>query len=278
MTEAVTDGWLTVTPGELPLLVSLPHTGTALPALVEDGLASPWLGRKDTDWHLDRLYGPVIPEGATVIRTSVSRTAIDVNRDPSGVSLYPGQATTELCPLSTFDGEPLYRSGRAPHAMHVEDRRATWWQPYHEALAAEITRLRRRHRVIVLWDAHSIRSQIPRLFDGVLPHLNLGTNGGTSCDATLTGLLEHEMRTSGLTHVTNGRFRGGYITRHYGCPADGVHAVQLEMACRTYLHEPVGPVSPADWPPPFDDTFAAHARGRLAGMFAACLTFARQRA
>ena len=167
MTEA-SSPWLEVTRGEAPLLVSLPHTGTDLAGL-EPRLASRWLGQRDADWHIEKLYDFAAGLGATVVRTPVSRTVIDVNRDPSGASLYPGQATTSLCPLETFDGEPLYRSGEEPVAAEIEARLRTWFDPYHAALGGEIERLRRLHRRIVLYDCHSIRSVIPRLFEGTLP-------------------------------------------------------------------------------------------------------------
>src|SRR5207302_1693862 len=153
----------------------MPHTGTDIPAAVEAALTSPWLARKDTDWWIERLYGFAGDLDATTVRTGISLTVIDPNRDPSGASLYPGQATTELCPTTTFDGEPLYRAGFAPDAAEIALRRSTFFDPYHAAVAAAITRLRARHGNIVLYDCHSIRSGIPRLFEGVLPNFNIGT-------------------------------------------------------------------------------------------------------
>lgn len=262
--------WLTLRQGTAPLLVSLPHTGTEIPAEIEAGLVSPWLARKDTDWFVDRLYDFADDLDATIVRTAISRTVIDVNRDPSGASLYPGQATTELCPTTTFDGEALYRDGQAPEAGR---RRATWFDPYHAALQAEIARLRRMHPRIVLYDAHSIRSRIPRLFPGLLPHFNIGTNGGASCDPGLQAGIEAVCDATGLSWVSNGRFRGGFITRAYGRPGDGVHAVQMELACRAYLAEPVGPVGPGTWPPAYDPAYAAPVAAALARVLAACLAF-----
>lgn len=247
----MTPAWLTVTRGEAPLVVSLPHTGTAIPPDLEARLASPWLARKDADWHVDHLYAFAAGLGATVIHTAISRTVIDVNRDPGGATLYPGQHTTALCPTETFDGEPLYRGGEAPADAEIADRRRTWFDPYHEALARELARLSADHPRVVLYDCHSIRSVIPRLFDGELPHFNVGTNDGRSCDRALALAIERVCDATGLTRVTDGRFKGGYITRHYGRPEAGIHAIQMELACRGYMPDPPS-VDDGNWPPPVD--------------------------
>lgn len=265
--------WLTVRRGDAPLVVAFPHTGTDLPEGVA-GLVSPWLARKDADWWLDRLYDFAHDLGATTIRTSISRTAIDVNRDPSGLSLYPGQATTELCPTTTFDGEPLY-AGALPDAAGIARRRAKWFDPYHAAIAAELARLRSQYPRVVLYDAHSIRSRIPRLFDGELPVFNIGTNGGATCDAALARAVKAPCAASGFTHVVNGRFRGGWTTRRYGRPADGVQAIQMELACRGYLAEPAGSPEPQTWPAPYELEAAAPVRAVLRDVLNACLAFAR---
>lgn len=269
--------WLEETRGEAPLVVSLPHTGTVIHADIEDRLASPWLGRKDTDWHVERLYDFAAALGATVIRTRISRTVIDVNRSPYYESLYPGQATTELCPTTTFDGEPLYKGGAGPGPEDVIIRRALYFDPYHAALAAELARLKGRHGRVVLYDCHSIRSVIPRLFAGELPHLNVGTNDGRACDAGLTAAVEAVCAASPFSRVTNGRFKGGYITRHHGRPAEGVHAIQMELAMRGYLREPVGAVSEGDWPVGYDEALAAPMRDVLRRVLEACLAFALPR-
>jgi formiminoglutamase len=265
--------WLTVRKGSAPLVVTMPHTGTDL-LDVESALESPWLGRKDADWWVHRLYGFADELGATVIRTSISRTVIDCNRDPSGISLYPGQATTELCPTTTFDGEPLYRGGSAPDPNEIARRRQLYFQPYHEALVSELARLRSQHRAVVLYDCHSIRSRIPRLFAGELPNFNIGTNNGTSCSPELTARIEAICDATDFVRVTNGRFKGGYTTRHHGHPADGVHAVQMELACRGYMREPDS-VNPGNWPTPYDETYAAPMRAALAKILAACVEFAK---
>ncbi|HXL98354.1 MAG TPA: N-formylglutamate deformylase [Rhizomicrobium sp.] len=264
--------WLTVMRGDAPLIVSMPHTGTQMPPEIEASLVSPWLGRKDADWHVEKLYDFAAVLGATTIRTAISRTAIDVNRDPSGQSLYPGQATTELCPTTSFDGEPLYKAD-APNADEIVARRARFFDPYHAAIAAEIARLCGLHGKVVLFDAHSIRSRIPRLFDGELPNFNIGTNNGATCDARLSGAVADACAASDLSHVVNGRFKGGWTTRHYGKPGDGIHAIQLELACRGYMDEPEEP-SPQNWPTPYDEKRAAKMRDVLQRVLAACIAFA----
>jgi N-formylglutamate deformylase len=257
--------WLTVRRGVGPLLVSLPHTGTDL-GPIADRFVSVWRARKDADWHIDALYNFVVKYDATVVRTALSRSLIDVNRDPSGASLYPGQATTELCPTTTFDGEPLYGHGAAPTASEVADRRREWFDPYHAALRAEIARLRAEHGDIVLYDCHSIRSRIPRLFEGELPIFNLGTNAGVSCDPALRARVAEALASGGDSFVVDGRFKGGWITRSHGRPADGLHALQMELACRAYLVEPDEP-NPTNWPAPLDAVRAERARAALRGVF-----------
>ncbi|MGU3450801.1 N-formylglutamate deformylase [Methylobacterium sp. 391_Methyba4] len=276
--SACDPAWLSVAAGEAPLIVSLPHTGTEIPEDCLKGLVSLWLARKDADWWIDRLYDFAVDLGATVIHTAISRTVIDVNRDPSGRSLYPGQATTGLCPTETFDGEPLYQPGAAPSAAGIAERRRTYFDPYHAALSREIARLRRDHPAVVLYDCHAIRSVIPRLFTGVLPVFNIGTDDGRSCDPDLAAQIGALCDASSLSRVTDGRFKGGYITRSYGWPGDGVHAVQMELACRGYMRELPGPVGPATWPSPYDPTDAAAARATLVRVLEACLAFARNQA
>ncbi len=267
--------WLQVREGTAPLIVASPHTGTEIPAEIEEGLVSPWLARKDADWWVERLYDFAADLGATTVRTAISRTVIDVNRDPFGASLYPGQATTELCPTTTFDGEPLYLPSRAPKGSDIEDRKARFFAPYHEALAEQIARLRANCGRVVLYDAHSIRSRIPRLFDGELPHLNIGTNDGRSCAADLAGVVEALCDASALSRVSNGRFKGGWTTRRYGDPAAGVDAIQMELACRAYMDEPAR-LDEQNWPTPFTDERAAALRVVLRDILLACLDFARR--
>ncbi|MBX3484687.1 N-formylglutamate deformylase [Phenylobacterium sp.] len=266
--------WLEVHRGDAPLIVSFPHTGTELPTAVAARLISPWLARKDADWWIERLYDFAPGLGATTVRTAISRTVIDVNRDPSGASLYPGQATTGLCPTTTFDGEPLYRAGE-PDAAEIARRRAAYFEPYHAALAGEVERLRAIHPKVVLYEAHAIRSAIPRLFEGELPNFNVGTNSGASCDPALTAAVEAACDASPFGRVTDGRFKGGWTTRHYGRPGDGVHAIQMELACRGYMDEPEGLATPLTWPTPYEDARAAPMRAALTNVLQACLEFAR---
>jgi formiminoglutamase len=261
--------------GERPLIVSLPHTGLEIPPDLQTRMTSPWLARKDADWWVERLYDFAHLMGATMVRTPVSRSVIDVNRDPTGASLYPGQSTTELCPTTTFDGEPLYL-GAPPDDQEIAARREAWFDPYHAALATEITRLRARHPRVVLYEAHSIRSRIPRLFEGLLPHINLGTNDGASCDPLLLLAVESICRESEFSHIANGRFKGGWTTRRYGRPSEGVHALQVELACRSYLDEPDGEFDPDTWPPAYDPARAAPLRATLSRMLHACLDFAER--
>jgi formiminoglutamase len=263
--------WLAVHHGDSPLIVSFPHTGIEIPPRIESQLVSAWLARKDADHWVDVLYDFAHQMGATTIRTALSRTVVDVNRDPSGRSLYPGQVTTGLCPLETFDGEALYRSGCEPKADEIERRRAAYFDGYHAVIGEQIARLRARHRAVVLYDAHSIRSRVPRLFDGELPQFNLGTNGGASCDGRLAGAIERICDASGMSRVTNGRFRGGWITRHYGKPAEGVNAIQMELAMRGYLREPES-LTEKTWPAALDDALAARLRVALRDILDACIT------
>lgn len=227
-----------VTLGDSPLLVSVPHAGLGIPEAMEARMTELALTRRDADWHVDRLYDFLGEIGASAIVARQSRYVVDLNRPPDGASLYPGQATTGLVPTTTFDGQPLYREGQEPSAEEIAERVATFWRPYHDRLAEALADVRARHGFALLWDAHSIRSHVPRLFTGRLPDLNLGTNGGASCDPAL------EMRVATVaagqarySHVVNGRFKGGFITRRYGRPADGVHAIQLELSQATYMDE-----------------------------------------
>lgn len=242
--------------GLAPLILSIPHAGTEIPEGFSGIFVSEWLARKDADWHLPELYSFAEALDATIIAARISRSVIDLNRDPSGVSLYPGQATTGLCPTETFDGEPLYK-GAMPDEAEIARRREIYFAPYHAALRAEISRVHSLHGRAVLYDCHSIRSNIPRLFEGELPQFNIGTNDGKSCDPSL---LEHVRRTcaeSGFSYVVNGRFKGGWITRHYGEPTKGIHAIQMELGCRGYMEEPL-PVNEANWPTPLQNPAPIH--------------------
>jgi formiminoglutamase len=262
--------WLELKRGASPLIVSIPHTGLDLRCL-EPRLVSDWLARKDADWHIERLYDFAPSLDATILRTNVSRTIIDVNRDPSGVSLYPGQATTSLCPTTSFDGEPLYRQGEAPDEAEIAERRRLYFDPYHQVLGEEVERLKGLHGVVTIYDCHSIRSLIPRLFAGELPMFNLGTNSGASADAGLIDRVRNILGSTGRSHVVDGRFKGGFITRSFGRPNENIHALQMELACRAYLDEPMRPVEPTNWPAPYDPAYAAPVRKILDEILAAAL-------
>ena len=223
--------------GTLPLLISIPHLGTELPPEFAAQMTDTATITQDTDWHLDRLYAFARTMGASVLQAHVSRYVIDLNRPPGGESLYPGQTTTGLCPVETFHGAPLYPVGGEPDAAEQERRLHGYWMPYHQALAAELERLKAAHGAVLLWDAHSIASVLPRLFEGQLPDLNLGTNSGQSCAADVIDRVAAVAQASSFSHVVNGRFKGGYITRHYGQPDHNVHAIQLEMSQCLYMDE-----------------------------------------
>lgn len=264
--------WLRIHRGDAPLVIAVPHGGTGLAGL-DDHYVSPWLARLDTDWWIAELYDFAFDLGATLIATGTSRSVIDMNRDPSGASLYPGQATTELCPTTTFDGVPLYR-GTGPDSGEVARRTKLYHQPYHAALSAELGRLKAVHGRVVLYDAHSIRSHVPRLFAGELPQFNIGTNGGKSCAVELERAVADICAASGKSHVINGRFKGGWTTRHYGKPENGIHAIQMELAQRGYMAEP-DTLAEATWPSPLDRQ--AVILPVLKAVIAATLDFAKGR-
>jgi len=224
---------VTVTQGTSPLILSMPHPGTGLPPEVHADLNERGRLVEDTDWHMRQLYAFAGRFHPTIVEAGLSRYVIDLNRDPSGVSLYPGQATTELVPTTTFDGAPIWTT--PPDAAEIERRRETYFQTYHDALATEIARIRAAHGYALLWDCHSIKSVIPRLFPGTLPTLNLGTNSGASCAPAVEKAAVTTMAGQPVTQVSNGRFKGGWITRHYGQPETGVHAIQMEIALSAYL-------------------------------------------
>ena len=237
-TEVEMADLFSLVPGDSPLVVSIPHAGTRLPAGMADRLTAQAIDVPDTDWHLDRLYNFAGDLGASVLTARYSRYVVDLNRPPEDDSLYPGQATTGLVPSTTFDGEPIYRPGCEPDEVERAERLTQFWMPYHRALARRLDAVRARHGIAVLFDAHSIRSVVPRLFDGRLHDLNLGTARGASCDAALRTRVKDDLTAqSPYSVITDGRFVGGYITRHYGRPHAGIHALQLEMAQLCYMDE-----------------------------------------
>ena len=234
----MTQSTYTLQCGTTPLVVSLPHVGTEIPDALKHRYDDRALAVEDTDWHLEKLYDFATTFGASVIVPKFSRYVIDLNRPPDNTPMYPGASNTELCPSTFFNGEPLYRDGLKPDTVEVDKRRETYWLPYHDSLCVELKRVREQFGYALLWDGHSIRSEIPWLFDGKLPDLNLGTANGASCDASLrTRLTEFLASNTSNTHTVDGRFKGGYITRHYGRPDAGIHAVQMEMCQSLYMQE-----------------------------------------
>lgn len=224
--------------GSAPLLVSLPHDGTAVPDDIAERLTPEARRVPDTDWHVARLYAFARELGVSLIVPKYSRYVIDLNRSEDDVSLYPGQNTTGLCPVVRFSGEPVYLPGQAPGEDEVRERVERYWRPYHAALRAELDRLHAAHGRAVLWEGHSIKGELSFLFDGRLPDLNLGTAGGASCAPALRARLQGVLAAQdGYDFVVDGRFKGGHITRHYGDPANGIDAVQLEISQRCYMDE-----------------------------------------
>jgi N-formylglutamate deformylase len=224
--------------GQLPLLISMPHVGTFIPDEIAASMTDAARYADDCDWHLERLYAFAARRGASLIVPTHARYVIDLNRPPDSANLYPGQDTTGLLPVDTFEKIPLYHPGGEPRDDELARRRARYWQPYHDALVKELAALKAAHGKVLLWEAHSIRSQVPRFFEGRLPDFNFGTAGGASAAPGMAeALTECVTRHGGYTAVANGRFKGGYITRHYGEPGAGVHAVQLELSQITYMQE-----------------------------------------
>ncbi|SEO72878.1 formiminoglutamase [Salinihabitans flavidus] len=226
-----------VTRGDSPIVLGLPHTGTYVPKEIKARLNERGLELSDTDWHIHDLYDGLL-EGATSVRATFHRYVIDANRNPARESLYPGQNTTGLIPETNFDGAPIWRDGQVPDEADIDARLETYFRPYHRALEAELTRVRDMHGVAILYDCHSIRGDIPFLFEGRLPDLNVGTNMGTTCDARVEETVYGLCRAAeGYTSVLNGRFKGGWTTRHYGRPSEGWHAIQMEIAQAAYMDE-----------------------------------------
>ncbi len=235
---AVTSHPFVLRRGHSPLLISFPHVGTELPTDQQARYTDRALATEDTDWFLDRLYAFAADRGATLIVPRFSRYLIDLNRSSDNAPMYPGQNNTELCPTRHFSGDALYRDDGAPDDAEIARRIGQYWQPYHDALRDTLTEIRAAHGHAVLFDAHSIKSELPWLFDGELPHMSIGTANGASCAPSLrTAVTAVFAAQSEFSHVVDARFKGGHITRHFGAPAEGIHAVQLEMCWRAYMDE-----------------------------------------
>ncbi len=251
----------TLQAGVVPMLVSMPHIGTDIAPELQDCFVPRALAVEDTDWHLARLYDFLPALGISVLQPRYSRYVIDLNRPPDDTPMYPGAANTELCPTHFFNGDALYKPGQAPSPQEVQRRRHAYWQPYHDALAGELERIKAVHGFALLWDAHSIRSHIPWLFEGKLPDLNIGTASGAAAASAVSDAAVSAV--NGFTHVVNGRFKGGYITRHYGQPAGQVHAIQLEKCQSLYMQEAL--------PYAYDETLALKLQPTLKRMIQASL-------
>ena len=242
----MTEPTYTFTPGSTPLLISVPHAGTFIPTDLRQHYTPDALTVPDTDWHVPLLYQSALKRGAGLLAATHSRYVIDLNRNPDGAVLYAGADNTELCPTRSFCQAPLYRAGLEPDVAEVARRGALYWQPYHDQLATELARLKQQHGYAILLDGHSIRAEVPRFFEGRLPDLNLGTADGASCAPDVQQAAERVLSNAqGFSFVANGRFKGGTITRRYGQPGQGVHALQLEMAQASYMDE----APPYAWSP-----------------------------
>ncbi|WP_144142923.1 N-formylglutamate deformylase [Paraburkholderia sp. BCC1884] len=250
MTASNTPPVFSLHQGSLPLLISIPHVGTQIPADIAATMTPAAHRTEDCDWHLDRLYAFARRMGASILAPSNARYVIDLNRPPDGANLYPGQDTTGLLPVDTFDKEPLYLDGHLPTEAETARRRDAYWKPYHAALVDELAALKAKHGKVLLWEAHSIRSHVPRFFEGRLPDFNFGTSNGASAVAGLAEEMAAVVeRHGGYSAIANGRFKGGYITREYGQPAQGIHALQLELSQIAYMEEQM--------PYAYDETLAA---------------------
>jgi len=253
--------------GASPVIIAFPHTGTTVPAEIWARLNDNGRILADTDWHIHDLYAGLLPD-ATTVRAVHHRYVIDVNRDPSGVSLYPGQNTTGLIPASDFDNLPIWREGEGPTEADIASRLAAFHKPYHDALSAEIARIKAIHGVAIVYDCHSIRSHIPFLFDGILPDFNIGTDMGKTCAPAIEkAAVEITANASGYTSILNGRFTGGWTTRHYGRPQTGVHAIQMELAQSAYLQSETPPFA-------YDQAKASALRAHLQAILAHIQTLA----
>ncbi len=256
---------VTVIQGDGPLVLGIPHAGTYVPPEIMTDLNSNGQALADTDWHIDQLYADLLP-GLGVVRANVHRYVIDANRDPTGASLYPGQNTTTLVPLTDFDGAPIWTN--PPTDADIEARLADYHAPYHAALQSELTRVQAKHGIALLYDCHSIRSHIPFLFDDTLPDFNIGTDQGKTCAPQITEVVQGICKTApGYSSVLNGRFKGGWTTRHYGQPEQGIHAIQMELAQSTYLQNEAAP-----WT--YDATKAAGLRHHLTHILASLTALA----
>jgi len=253
--------------GSVPLLISMPHNGEQIPQDIADNMTELAKTVPDTDWHKDKLYDFAKALGAYIIMPTYSRYVIDLNRDPDGVDLYPGANSTELCPTTAFDLSPLYIAGREPSSDEISNRIKHYWQPYHDEISQTIAEMKAKFGQAVLLEAHSILSHVPRFFEGQLPDFNFGTANGESCSAQLIAEI-NQLDLTPYSKVTNGRFKGGFITRQYGAPSDNVHAVQLELSQHTYMREPN---------PAYDEQLANQVKPKLKQLVQCLINFAQDK-
>jgi len=255
----------TLSKGRIPLLISMPHNGEAIADEIKHAMTEVGINVTDTDWYMDKLYDFADELGIYVINPKYSRFVIDLNRNPDGVNLYPGQNTTELCPTTAFDLSPLYLEGMKPDEAEIQRRVELYWRPYHQAIEDTLNQMKQEFGKAVLLEAHSILSHVPRFFEGQLPDFNFGTSDGASCDKTLISQVE-ALDFSPYSNVTNGRFKGGFITRHFGKPEKNIHALQLELSQITYMNEPSNE---------YNETKAAEVKPKLRALVEALAKFAQ---
>ena len=231
--------------GDGPLLISCPHDGLRIPREIARRMTPVGRSARDADWHVARLYDFAHDLGATRLAANYARYVVDLNRSADGAALYPGQDETGLCPTSSFDHEPLYAPGEEPDENEIRRRIERYWRPYHVQLERELDRIVAQHGFALLWEGHTIRSRVPRFFEGDLPDFNFGTDSGRTCPPEIIEQLAALARDAGYSVAVNGRFRGGYITRAYARPDRRIHSIQLELSQRTYLAEPDTDYDPA---------------------------------
>jgi len=256
----------TLVKGTVPLLISMPHNGEKIPQDIAETMVPEALKVPDTDWHKDKLYDFAKAMGAYIIMPEYNRYVIDLNRDPNGVDLYPGANSTELCPTTAFDLSPLYLDGKTPDENEIQRRIKTYWQPYHQALTDTLADIKVQFGRAVLLEAHSILSHVPRFFEGQLPDFNFGSANGASCAPELMDKVQ-SLDYAPYSMVSNGRFKGGFITRHFGRPEQDIHALQLELSQRTYMNEPS---------PEYNETLAAEVKPKLQALVSSLIEFAQQ--
>ncbi|KGD72098.1 N-formylglutamate amidohydrolase [Tatumella morbirosei] len=253
--------------GNKPLLITMPHTGTVIPEYIAERMTHKARSVPDTDWHIEKLYAFARESGASILQAKWSRYVVDLNRPPDDISLYPGQVTTGLCFVNRFDGGAVYTKGNNPDAGEIADRREKYWQPWHNKLQNTLTEMREEFSTVVMWDAHSIRSELPQFFSGKLPDINIGTNDGLSCHFDLQQkIFNIASQSPPLTVVSNGRYKGGYNTRHYAQPDLGTHTLQMELTQSSYMQE----IPPWYW----DEKKAVFLQNSLKRMIDAAIEFA----